>query len=208
MKKIIALIIILAGLGMGFFVIPNLLESASLNDLSEKIIGGDEDAVTEKLQEVAELSTVEYDYSNAVNLKDNKKLFNNLRIPFTSKEIVMTYDGKIKMGINGKNLKVKDINKSISGEVESIAISIPKIGITSHEIDRNTVDFPVEESPIFNKATNKDFDKIESTGRNEIEKAAMRSEAMDIAKKNLKDSLKGYVKGLYGTDVNVEFEEE
>lgn len=193
---------------MGFFVIPTLLGGASLNDLSEKIIGGDEEAVSEKLQEIAEISTVEYDYSNALNFKDNKKLFNNLSIPFTSKEAVMTYDGKIKMGINAKKLKVKDIEKNVSGDVESITIGIPKIKITSHEIDRDTIKFPVEESTILNKLTNKDYDELETKGKNEMKKTALRSEAMDMAEKHLKDSLKGYVKGLYGTDVKVVFEEE
>ena len=205
MRRLLALILILIGLATGFFVLPSIMGGTGIGDLTDKLQGGDEDAVVEKLTDIAEISTVEYDYKNAVKLNSDKTLFDSIKVPFSSKKVVMIYDGKIKIGANLKDLAV-NVEKDAAGNVESVKVKLPKMKITSHEMDRDSIKFPIEESTIINKISNKDYDELEAKGKKEIAKIAKSSDAMDTAEKQLKESMTGYVKGLYGKDVKVVFE--
>ena len=204
MKKILAIILIIVGLGFGYFVLPSML-SGTIGSIVEGINNGDEAAITEKISDVAEESVMEYNYTNAVKLKDARKMFKDIKIPLSEKEIVMIYDGKLKIGADVSKIKA-EVDKGVTGEVKAVKVTLPEVKITSSEINRDTIKFSKESNGILNSIDNSDYDNLENKGKTEIEKTVKKSEVMNTAKLELEKTIKGYIKALYGNDVDVSFE--
>lgn len=204
MKKILAIILIIVGLGFGYFVLPSML-SGTIGSIVDGINNGDEAAITEKISDVAEESVMEYNYTNAVKLKDARKMFKDIKIPLSEKEIVMIYDGKLKIGADVSKIKA-EVDKGVTGEVKAVKVTLPEVKITSSEINRDTIKFSKESNGILNSIDNSDYDNLENKGKTEIEKTVKKSEVMNTAKLELEKAIKGYIKALYGNDVDVSFE--
>ena len=204
MKKIVGLVLILAGLVLGFFGLPSILNNDSPAALLSKLQSGNDKAVTEKLSNIASNSVIEYDYTNAVKLNSTEKLFKKVSIPFTSKKVVMIYDGKMKIGAEISEVEAK-VDKGTDGTVSSVSIVLPEVEITSNEIDRNSIAFPVEKSGLLNGIKNSDYDELEKTAKEKIENSVKASSVMTQAEQALKDNITGYLHGLYGEDVEVVF---
>jgi len=204
MKKILAIILIIVGLGFGYFVLPSML-SGTIGSIVDGINNGDEAAITEKISDVAEESVMEYNYTNAVKLKDARKMFKDIKIPLSEKEIVMIYDGKLKIGADVSKIKA-EVDKGVTGEVKAVKVTLPEVKITSSEINRDTIKFSKESNGILNSIDNSDYDNLENKGKTEIEKTVKKSEVMNTAKLELEKTIKGYIKALYGNDVDVSFE--
>ena len=137
-------------------------------------------------------------------MSDKEKLFKKISVPFGSKNIVMTYDGKMKIGADVSEINA-EVGKDAEGNVETVAITLPDVEITSNEIDRDSIDFPVEKGTIINKLKNSDYDELETKAEAEIEKSVKESNVMKEAQAELQATLKGYIQGLYGEDVEVSF---
>ena len=206
MKKVLAIVIVLAGLAVGFFVIPSFLAD-SPEEMLNKIQSGDEEAVTEKISSIAETSVIEYDYTNAAKLKDTEKVFKKLKIPFTSKKIVMMYDGKMKLGADVSQIKVA-INKDSDNNIKDIEVTLPPVQINSNDVDRDTITFPVEKATILNKLSSEDYDDLETKAKKEIAKKVKKSSVMDNANVELQKSVRGFLEGLYGQEVKITFKEK
>ena len=204
MKKILAIILIIVGLGFGYFVLPSML-SGTIGSIVDGINNGDEAAITEKISDVAEESVLEYNYTNAVKLKDARKMFKDIKIPLSEKEIVMIYDGKLKIGADVSKIKA-EVDKGATGEVKAVKVTLPEVKITSSEINRDTIKFSKESNGILNSIDNSDYDNLENKGKTEMEKTVKKSEVMNTAKLELEKTIKGYIKALYGNDVDVSFE--
>ena len=203
MKGLLRTIIILAGLVIGFFGIPSVLDSTSA-EISARLQSGNEKAITEQLTEIAEASVLEYDYTNAVILEDNdKKIFEKFSIPFSTKQVVMEYKGIVKLGADISKMKVSTSNPF--GNAKKVTITLPPIDIMSHELDRSSVKFPIENNSFINKLQNKDYEELEKKGDKEIQKLIKENDILDQAKSELKESMSGYLNGLYDGKVTVEF---
>lgn len=209
MKKIIAIMLIICGLGLGFFVVPSFLENAPWNSTLTGVQKGNDEAVTERLSYVADLSILDYKYANACNYTDHRDfelLKGKLNIPFTKKQIVMLYEGDIKIGVDVEKITA-DVKKGISGNVKTVVVGLPPLKITSNDIDRGTIEFPIESDNILNGLSSSDYSKIEKAGKVKMAKAVKDNKVMAKAKNELKNRMKGYLTALYGEDVIVEFED-
>lgn len=92
--------------------------------------------INASIQDIGELATIEYLYTNAGKFEDPKELFGK-EVPFeiTTKSFIAKWDGTIKAGI--------DISKVVAEEnkiSKEITIYIPKAKILSHEIDDESVE--------------------------------------------------------------------
>ena len=204
MKKIVGLVLILAGLALGFFGLPSIMNGGSPADLLSNLQNGNDKEVTEKLSNIASNSVIQYDYTNAVKLKSSEKFMEKISIPFTSKDIVMIYDGKMKIGADISEVEAK-VDKSATGDINGVTVTLPKVEITSNEINRQSIAFPVEKSTILNRVKNSDYDELEKTAKEKIENSVKSSAVMTQAEQALKDNITGYLRGLYGEDVEVIF---
>lgn len=206
MKKLLALVLMICGLGLGFFGIPSFLGDNAWNDVMSKVKSGDEGAVTEKVTEIAEWSVLDFKYSNATNYSDSltiDKLKKKIKVPFTSKQIVMMYDGDIKIGVDAEKITV-DVEKSGS-TVNSITVGIPPMMITANDIDRDSIRYPLEKNNILNDIDSDDYAQMEEEGKAKMAEAVNQNGAMDRAKEELKTAITGYLTALYGEDVKINF---
>ena len=209
MKKLLGLVLIICGLGIGFFGIPSVIGNNAWNDVISNVKSGDEGAVTEKLSDIAELSVLDFKYSNATSITDSREIDNfkkKVNIPFTKKQIVMTYDGDIKLGVDADKITV-DISKNSAGAVEEITVGLPPIKITSNDIDRDSIKYPLEKNNILNNIKSEDFAQMEEDGKAKMAEAVSTNGAMDRAKEELKTTITGYLTAMYGEDVTISFKD-
>lgn len=209
MKKLLGLVLIICGLGIGFFGIPSIIGDTTFNEVISKVKAGDETAVTEKVSEIAELSVLDFKYSNATSITDNRtieKYKKKVNIPFTKKSIVMTYDGDIKIGVDADKITV-DVTKGSGDIIEEINVGLPPLKITSNDIDRDSIKYPLEKNNILNNITSEDYANMEEDGKATMAEAVANNGAMDRAKEELKLTITGYLTAMYGDDVKITFKD-
>lgn len=122
--------------------------------------------VSERLEAVQELVTLEYHYTN-MGKYENKRDFYGWQVPFTTKRFLVSYDGVIKAGID-----VSETGVHVSGR--TITITLPPSKVLSHEIDENSIEVFDETSNIFNPIKISDY-----TGFTQQEKSETESKAIE-----------------------------
>ncbi|MGN0709438.1 MAG: DUF4230 domain-containing protein [Anaerovoracaceae bacterium] len=185
-----------AGLVLGFLISGPAGEAAARKKESK--------ALTDRLSSAEELSSIEYDYRNAVKLESSRQLFESLDIPFTKKEIVMTYSGVMKIGIDMSKVSVSV--KRSGGDVSGVRVTLPDVKILSNEIDRDSIDFPIETQGLGNSIKTADYSKLEKQADSDIRDSVRDSSVMDQAESEVKSDISGYLKSLYGSDIKVSFD--
>ena len=209
MKKLLGLVLIVAGLGIGFFGIPSVLGNVSFNEAVSKLKSGDDGAVTEKVSYIAELSVLDFKYTNATSITDSHKIeafSKKVNLPFTKKAIVMVYDGDIKIGVDADEITV-EVDKGSGDKVTAVTVGLPPMKITSNDIDRDSIRYPLEKNNILNNIETEDYAKMEEDGKEKMAKAVESNGAMDRAREELKTTITGYLTALYGEDVKITFKD-
>ena len=170
---------------------------------------GDADrVVTDELRRIAELTVMEYDYKDAVNFKDGLKIGQiSIPIPLTQKEAVMTYEGRIRIGIDAKELEIRT-DSGPDGSIRKVTMMIPETKILSHEMDRESFDLILEKSGIMNGISTDDYNLLETTARERIEERVRSSDLFERAEEQLKEVLTRYLAALHGSGVKVEFKKK
>lgn len=98
--------------------------------LTEEVTVFDAGAVMEEIQNISELSTVEYRYTNVGTLDASKKFsFIDWKVPFSDKTVIVTMDGKIKAGTDLSQVKITGNEWK-----KEITVSMPKASILSQQI--------------------------------------------------------------------------
>lgn len=112
--------------------------------------------VKEQLEEIGELATTSYQYTDIrKNGEDGFKIAGLIDLPFTSNEFYISYSGNIKAGVNMKDAKV-------SVSLNRVTIDLPDPKILSHEVDEDSVKYLDTRNSVFNP--------IEVTDRTEARK--------------------------------------
>jgi spermidine/putrescine-binding protein len=82
---------------------------------------------------------------------------------------------------------------------------LPEPKITSNDIDRDTIDFPIEDNNIVNGISTEDEAKMEEEAKAEMERAVKKNGTLQRATKELKKTMSDYLTALYGGDVKIKF---
>ncbi|MCJ7690540.1 MAG: DUF4230 domain-containing protein [Clostridiaceae bacterium] len=153
--------------------------------------------ITERLSKISELSTIKYNYSNILALKNTKK-FKDFPIPFTKKSFFIKYSGYIKAGVDLKDLAVVVIGKNVT-------ITLKKSIILDHAI--NNEDFFVydEKSSMFNKLSMQDIINEVSNEKIVIETNLLKKGFLDEANNNAKLLLQGILLDMGFKNVTIVF---
>ncbi|HSQ33331.1 MAG TPA: DUF4230 domain-containing protein [Peptostreptococcaceae bacterium] len=155
-------------------------------------------AIMDTIYEVLEITTTKYNYTNIVTFKKDKTV-NNVKIPFTEKSFIVKYNGVIKAGINGDDIKVA------KNTGDTIDIQIKKCVILDHYIDQENVYVYDIKNSIFNKLTiNEVFEELNKY-KDEYEKQIMSEGFVEEIKKNTESSLKTTLKNIGYKQVNISF---
>lgn len=138
-----------------------------------------------RLTEIAQLSTVSYHYTHLARF-ENSRDFYGVRLPFTTKQFLLTYEGEIKAGIDLKQPQTE----VMIDEMGAVSVTLPEAEILSHEIDADSMEIFDEQAGLFNPFTVTDFTSFQASQQALLEKKALEdgllTQAMERAQETIK----------------------
>ena len=135
-----------------------------------------------QLTEIRELATVTYAYTNMAQFESSSDFY-GVKIPFTTKSFILTYDGTIKAGVDLDGAAV-----DISGT--TVTVTLPEARILSHEIDEDSVEVFDEKTSIFNPFTVEDFTSFQADQKAAMEERALSRGLLEEARSKAVSSVK------------------
>jgi len=148
--------------------------------------------LSNQIQSISELATVEYNYTNMGKF-ENHNTFYGWEVPFTTKSFIISYDGKVKAGIDMTQVEVKLNNKKID-------ITMPTAKILSHEIDEKSIEVFDETQNIFNQISIKDYHQFTIDQKEKIEKNVTEKGLITEAQEKAKTAISTFIKTSYQLD--------
>lgn len=147
---------------------------------SEKISS---ETVKNQILSVKELTTLKYKYTN-VGSFENQSEFYGMKVPFTHKKFIISYDGEVNAGINLEEAEVllNDSDKKIN-------IKLPKSKILNHVIDEDSLTVFDEKSAIFNKLEIEDFSNFRKDEMKKVEEDLVRKGFLEEADDKTKEAI-------------------
>lgn len=121
--------------------------------------------ISHQIASIQELATSQYHYTNMGTFEDYST-WRNLKLPFTTKEFVVSYDGNVTASVNINDVKthVKD---------KTIAVTLPQAHILSHQIDEKSLNVFNETSSVFNRLSIEDVYHFTDQQKEKIEREAI-----------------------------------
>lgn len=181
--------------------IERLSDQAAVYEMASKEINIS--VLNATIQDIGELATIEYMYTDAGKFSDAKQLW-GVDVPFTTKSFIAKWNGAIKAGVN-----VKDITTELNEKTKEIIVYMPKAEILSHEVDAESFETLDEKAGLFNPIEHDNIREFDSKSKESMEKRAIESGILDKASENAKN----IITKLINTDVvqeqgySIKFEE-
>lgn len=187
-------IIIIILIACMFFVVGRLWPS------SENPTTMTSDLLSQQIQSISELASVEYNYTNMGKF-ENQATFYGWKVPFTTKSFIISYDGVIKAGIDMSQVNVKVKNKKIQ-------ITMPKAKILSHEIDEKSIEVFDETKNIFNQISITDYHQFAIDQKEKMEDNVKQKGLLTDAQDKAQKTIETFVKSSYqlSDDYEISFE--
>ncbi len=189
-KNRVLLIFIIIGIIIGITLSLKLIFSEKSPKDTSKVLN--------TIEQVLELSTSKYNYSNIVTIKKDKS-FKNIKIPFTEKSFIIKYNGVVKGGVNSKDVTIDSVKK------DSITLNIAKCSIIDHYIDEENIFVYDVKNALFNRVeTNEVIDEL-ANSKKEYEKKIIKEGFMNDISGSVKKSLENSLKNLGYEEVIINF---
>lgn len=153
---------------------------SSLNKAETKISS---EIIKNQILSVKELTTLKYKYTN-VGSFENQAEFYGIKLPFTQKKFIISYDGEVNAGID-----LNEIQVTLNKEDKKISIQIPKAEILNHVIDENSLTIFDEKNSIFNQLEIKDFSDFRKDEMKKVEKSLEDKGFLEEADKKTKEAV-------------------
>ena len=122
--------------------------------------------VSNRLEQVSELATARYYYTNMGVFEDSNDFY-GIKIPFTTKRFIVSYDGTILAGVD---LAAADVVITDT----ALTVRLPEAAVLAHEIDEDSLEIYDETKNIFNPITLSDYNGFQAD-----QKAAMEAKAVE-----------------------------
>lgn len=149
---------------------------------TQEIVPPDPVVLQSHLTELAELATVSYHYTNMSQF-ENSNDFYGVKIPFTTKSFILSYNGEIKAGVDLAQAVV-----DVGGK--TVEIHLPAAKILSHEIDPESVEVFDEKTSIFNPLHVKEFADFQADQQEMMEQKALDSGLLAEAGEHARNSVR------------------
>ena len=134
-----------------------------------------------QLTEIRELATVTYAYTNMAQFESSNDFY-GVKVPFTTKSFILTYDGTIKAGVDLDGAAV-DVRGT------AVTITLPEARILSHGIDEDSVEVFDEKTSIFNPFTVEDFTSFQADQKAAMEERALSRGLLEEARRKAVSSV-------------------
>lgn len=192
-KKIKISLILLA-----FIILGIVLYFSIYKYKNNQNIYKDTTKVINTINQVLDINTVKYNYSNVITVKKDKSI-NEIKIPFTEKSFVVKYDGIINAGVRPENIKV------LKNDGKDISIEVKKCEILDHYIDdENFYIYDIKNS-IFNKLNVQEVIDDVNKYKKDYEKKLIQEGFMDEVKNNTKSSIENILKNIGYKNIEILF---
>ncbi|WP_296114724.1 DUF4230 domain-containing protein [uncultured Anaerococcus sp.] len=122
------------------------------------------ETIKNQIVSVKELTSLKYKYTN-VGSFENQAEFYGVKLPFSQKKFIISYDGEVNAGIDLDKAQVE-----INDDSKRIEISIPEAKILNHFIDEDSLTIFDEKNSIFNQLEIKDFSDFRKSEMKKVEK--------------------------------------
>lgn len=196
MKQVFATVIaivvaLVAGFAGGMYYAKNAGNHYDPVELKEEII------------EISELASLECDYTDSGKYKGDAKKVLGFSLPFTSKEMMISYSGVVKMGPKLKdNLEVK-----LDENNEKVKVIIPHSEILSHEVDEDSVKITYMKNGVFNSVTPQNVNDLRKDMKKKYTKHIKEdTDYLEQADKKAVDQITVFLHSAYpDLDVTVDF---
>ena len=193
MKKVkrtgIILLIAVIACGACFFAGKGLGSASPARQMSAVV-------VENSLAEVSELASMTYHYTNMAEFESSKDFY-GMKLPFTTKSFIITYDGQIKAGVD-----LSKADAEVSGH--KITVTLPQAQILSHEIDEDSIEVFDESTSIFNPLKVEDYKAFSKDQKETMEQKAKDKGLLEEAHKSAVKSVRQFVSQLAGEDYEIE----
>lgn len=153
------------------------------------------------INDIGELATAEYGYKIAQITGKPSKTFAGFKIPFTSSQVIYSYEGLIKAGIDFEDIEVtvNEINKIIY-------VRIPDVKLLSSEVYFDSLIVYDEDYSPFNTFTFEDMNLSISDLQSQAESSALSSGLLERAATNAQNIIHTSISTFYDLDeYTVEF---
>lgn len=149
--------------------------------------------INAEIQDIGELATVEYLYTDASKFEDPAEIFGkDIPFFFTTKSFIAKWDGDIKAGVD-----ISKVTAEVNESSKEIVVHIPKAQILSHQIDDESIETLDEKNGLFNKIKVEDVREFDAISKEAMEQRAIENGILDKAFENAKE----IIEKLINTDV-------
>ncbi len=190
-NKFLALFIMIGAI-LGIVISSNFIFSEKAPKDTSKVLNA--------IEQVIEVSTTKYTYSNLITVTKDKS-FKNIKIPFSEKSFIIKYNGVIKGGVNFADVKILDNDR------RGISIEIGKCSVVDHYIDEENVYVYDIKNSIFNKVEVNEVLEELAKDKKEYETKVIKEGFMEEVKSNTKKSLENTLKNLGYEEVKITFKQ-
>ena len=147
--------------------------------------------INEGLREIGVLNTAEYYFTHIGKYSETEQLF-GYDIPFTESSYIYSYDGTICAGLDFSAVLV-----DVDQDTRTITLTLPKVEITSFEIDTDSFQLYDESISLVNRlSVGSVADSISSMEEEERQKAIDKG-ILEKAEENAELLVKNFMNGLY-----------
>ncbi len=144
--------------------------------------------INAQIQDIGELATVEYLYTDAGKFEDAAEMFGReIPFSFTTKSFIVKWDGSIKAGVD-----ISKVRAEMNEETKEIIVYMPEAEILSHEIKEGSVETLDEKNGWFNRIRMEDIKEFGVVSKEAMEGRAVENGLLDKAF----ESAKGIIGGL------------
>lgn len=156
------------------------------------------DLLSQQIQGISELASVEYNYTNMGKF-ENQATFYGWKVPFTTKSFIVSYDGSIKAGIDMSQVEVKINGKNID-------VNMPEAKILSHEIDEKSIEVFDETKNIFNQISITDYNSFAIDQKENMEQRVLDKGLLNEAQEKAQNTIRTFIESSYDIDeYHIEF---
>lgn len=191
-KKVVILLPILIIVITSIYIVYELNKDENIYKDTAKVMN--------TINQILDLNTVKYNYSNVITVKKNKSI-NDFKIPFTETSYIIKYNGVINGGVKPENLDV------VQNDGNQIEIEIKECEILEHYIDSENIYIYDIKNSIFNKLEAQEIIDDINKYKDEYEKKAIQEGLMLEIKNNTKESIAKMLKNIGYKDIVISFQE-
>ena len=163
-------------------------------------------SVLKEVLPIGEYASLAYHYTTVVK-EINARDIRGWTIPFTTRRYIFTYDGVMKLGIDGTSIRIEEHPANTAGEAANpggpvnlpvIRIILPSVKILSHEIIDGSIEVFEQSQTIFNEIKIADAFEVTAERKRELEEKVMSGGVPREAQISAEQQLGSLLKNLPG----------